>query len=207
MATGTKIPTPQNTAFLLCDLQERFRDNIHSFESVASTARKMLRVSKVLDIPVIITEQYPKAFGPTVPEAISTQSGPIHGPFPKTKFGMKIPEVESVLNELQGVESLVVFGIESHICVLQTTIEFIERGKNGEKPYSVYVIADGVSSCNKEEVPIALAHMRQRGAHIVSSESLIYTLLGDASHPRFKEVAGIVREEKAATSSALRNLL
>jgi len=206
MATNV-TPLPENTAFLLCDLQERFRETIHSFESVASTAKKMMKVSKVLNIPVIVTEQYPKVFGPIVSEVIATQSGPIHGPFPKTKFGMKIPEVENVLKELSRVDSLVIFGIESHICVLQTAVQFLAAEKSGGKAYNVYVLADGVSSSNKEEVPIALAHMRQMGAQIVSSESLIYTLLGDASHPKFKEIAGIVKEEKAATTNALKSLL
>jgi len=202
--TPTRV-TPASTAFLLCDLQTRFREHIYSFDSVAATAGKMVKVSKILEIPIIVTEQYPRAFGPTIPELhLDKQSGLVHGPFAKTKFGMAIPEVEDLINnELSDGEplSLVLFGIESHICVLQTALEFVERG------FKVFVLADGVSSCNKEEVPIALARMRQAGALVVSSESLIYTLLDDASHPKFKEIAEIVREEKEATANVLKSLL
>lgn len=101
---------------------------------------------------------------------------------------MATPEVLSALDG-RDAQSLVIFGIEvcclhlwssliqtthshlqSHICVLQSTLDFLERG------YDVHVLADGVSSCNKEEVPFALARMRQAGAQITTSESLLFQL-------------------------------
>ena len=64
---------------------------------------------------------------------------------------------------------------QSHICVLQTALDLLERG------YDVHVLADGVSSCNKEEVPVALSRMQQAGAQVTTSESILYQLMGESS--------------------------
>lgn len=111
----------------------------------------------------------------------------------KTLFSMATPEFLSVLHE-RSLESLVLMGIEvcqfltilfsgligcpekyhqSHVCVLQSTLDLLERG------YDVHVLADGVSSCNKEEVPWALERMRQAGAQITTSESILFQLQGN----------------------------
>lgn len=86
------------------------------------------------------------------------------------------PEVKKALDSLNasGPLSCIIVGIESHICVTQTAIDLLKSG------HKVYVIADGVSSCNKEEVPIALARLRHEGAVVTSSESLLYECVGDA---------------------------
>jgi hypothetical protein len=73
-----------------------------------------------------------------------------------------------------GPLSCIIVGIESHICVTQTTLDLLRAG------HTVYVIADGVSSCNKEEVPIALARLRHEGAVVTTSESFMYEYVGDA---------------------------
>lgn len=86
------------------------------------------------------------------------------------------PDVQKALDPLRanGPVSAIIVGIESHICVTQTTIDLLRAG------HKVYVIADGVSSCNKEEVPIALARLRHEGAVVTTSESFIYEAVGDA---------------------------
>ncbi|KAI4653870.1 hypothetical protein J4E93_001638 [Alternaria ventricosa] len=92
---------------------------------------------------------------------------------------MVTPEVKQALDSLNasGPLSCIIVGIESHICVTQTTLDLLRAG------HRVYVIADGVSSCNKEEVPIALARLRHEGAVVTSSESFMYEYVGDASTP------------------------
>ena len=86
------------------------------------------------------------------------------------------PEVQKALDPLRanGPISAIIVGIESHICVTQTTIDLLRAG------HKVYVIADGVSSCNKEEVPLALARLRAEGAVVTTSESWMYECMGDA---------------------------
>lgn len=93
-------------------------------------------------------------------------------------------------------------GIESHICVLQTALDLLQYRT---KP-KVYLAADAVSSCNKEEVPIALRYLQQQGVEVTSSESLIYRLLGDAKEPTFKYIAKLTKEEKENTTHNLQVL-
>ncbi|KAF2002392.1 Isochorismatase hydrolase [Amniculicola lignicola CBS 123094] len=118
----------------------------------------------------------------------------------KTLFSMLTPEVRLGMASLSPRLSCVIVGIESHICVLQTALELLADN------HKVYVLADGVSSCNKEEVPIALARLRQEGAIITTSESFLYELMGDAKLPEFKGIIGIVKETNQSTKEVLQTL-
>ncbi|KAI0786457.1 Isochorismatase-like protein [Abortiporus biennis] len=192
---------PGRTVFFVCDIQTRFRSAIHGFEEMVATSNKMLKVAKVLDVPVIATEQNSRALGPTVPELDLTALGPLHlGTIEKTLFSMATPEVKKLLQE-RNIKSVVLFGIESHVCVLQSTLDLLSEG------FDVHVLADGVSSCNKEEIPIALARMRQAGAQITTSESAAFQLQADSSRPNFKAFSSLIKEEKEQTKHILQTLL
>ena len=86
----------------------------------------------------------------------------------------RTPEVRQGLSSLPTPLECVIIGIETHICVTQTALDLLREG------HKVYVLADGVSSCNKEEIPIALARLRAEGAVVTTSESWIYECMGDA---------------------------
>ncbi|CCM04025.1 uncharacterized protein FIBRA_06182 [Fibroporia radiculosa] len=104
---------PGRTVFFVCDLQTRFRAAIHGFSDVISTASKMLKVAKVLDVPVVFTEQNSRALGSTVPELDVESLGPLYlGAIEKTLFSMLTPEVKSLLKE-RNFKSVVLFGIEA----------------------------------------------------------------------------------------------
>ena len=79
--------------------------------------------------------------------------------------------LREITTQLPVPTSVAIVGIESHVCVLQTTLDLLKSG------HQVYVISDGVSSCNKEEIPVALARMRQAGAFITTSESFVYSFV------------------------------
>ncbi|ORY90167.1 Isochorismatase hydrolase [Leucosporidium creatinivorum] len=194
---------PGNTAFFVCDIQERFRTAIHGFPAVVATAEKMVKGAALLNVPVVITEQNPKALGATVPLALSSLGPSLHptwSPLAKTKFSMVLPEVEQSLKEW-GTKSVVLFGIESHVCVLQTALDLLERN------IDVHILADGVSSCNHAEVAVALARAKEAGAQVTTSESVLFQLMVDASHPAFRQVSGLIKESKASTSDALDRLV
>jgi hypothetical protein len=122
---------------------------------------------------------------------------------------MLTPDVQKALssltNKTQGQTtthtfqplSCVIVGIESHICVTQTTLDLLSQG------HKVYILADGVSSCNKEEVPIALARLRHEGAVVTTSESWIYECMGDAGIEEFRAIAKLIRESKEETTRSL----
>ncbi|CAL1702069.1 unnamed protein product [Somion occarium] len=192
---------PNHTIVFVCDIQTRFRTAIHGFDEMVMTVNKMLNVAKVLDIPVVATEQNSRALGPTVPELDITSLGPLYlGAVDKTLFSMATPEVQKILAE-RDIKSVILLGIESHVCVLQSALDLLSLG------YDVHIIADGVSSCNKEEVPFALARMRQAGAQIITSESAAFQLQMDSSRPTFKAFSTVIKDEKERTAQSLQTLL
>jgi len=156
---------------------------------------------KVLEIPVVISEQNSAKLGGTTPALNVAHLGPLHlTTVDKTLFSMVTPEVENIL-KAKNMKSAVLMGIESHICILQSALDLIDRG------YDVHVLADGVSSCNKDEIPVALARMRQAGVQVSSSESAAYQLMSDAGLPAFRSFAQIIKEETAITKSTVETLL
>lgn len=163
----------------------------------------MLKASQILSIPVFATTQLKAKLGETCPElgldapdGIKTQ---VHAD--KSAFSMFVPDVRKAFDALGGEKrEVVIVGIESHICVTQTTLDLLREG------HKVYVLADGVSSCNKEEVPIALARLRTEGAVVTTSESFLYELMGDAGIGEFRAMAGLVKEYSGKTKESLQAL-
>ncbi|KAK7471104.1 hypothetical protein VKT23_002519 [Stygiomarasmius scandens] len=186
-----------STLFFVCDLQSKFRPAIHGFDHVVATTSKMLRFAKLMEYHVVVTTQNTKALGPVDPSLDIDSLGPLClGTIDKTLFSMLTPEVADLITP--NPSAFVIMGIEAHICVLQTTIDLRKRYPDS----TVYVLADGVSSCNPHEVPIAFERLRSLGAVVTTSESLAFQFIGDASHPKFKEFARLVKEEKEKTRLA-----
>ncbi|KAG9353801.1 hypothetical protein JZ751_011925 [Albula glossodonta] len=128
---------PSTTVFFCCDMQERFRPAIKYFGDIISVGQRLLQGARILGIPIIVSEQYPKGLGSTVPEMDLTGAKLV---FPKTKFSMVLPEVEAALVELPGLRSVVLFGVETHVCIQQTALDLIGRGLD------VHIVADATSS-------------------------------------------------------------
>ncbi|KAJ6538995.1 Isochorismatase hydrolase [Mycena capillaripes] len=195
---------PSSTLFFLCDLQARFPPAIYGFEHVVSTTNKVLKIAKLLECEVLVTTQKTKALGPTDPAVNFDSLGALHiGPYDKTLFSMLTTEVLAFLGTRPDVRSVVLMGIESHICILQTALALIALPAK----YTIYVLADAVSSSNPAEVPLALAQMRAAGVIVTTSESLAFRLIRDASAPEFKAFSIIIKEEKEATTKAVEALL
>eukprot|EP00386_Alphamonas_edax_P009127 GDKI01030033.1.p1 GENE.GDKI01030033.1~~GDKI01030033.1.p1 ORF type:complete len:152 (-),score=43.21 GDKI01030033.1:16-471(-) len=127
-----------DTIFFCCDIQERFRAVIHQMPHVIHTGKIMAHASRIMEIPLLVTEQYPKALLKTVAE-IPVEHGTV---FEKTKFSMLTEEVTKHIlsDELKDRKSVVLFGIETHVCVQQTALDLLQLG------YNVHILTDGVSS-------------------------------------------------------------
>ncbi|XP_054721013.1 LOW QUALITY PROTEIN: isochorismatase domain-containing protein 2-like [Uloborus diversus] len=190
---------PRATAFFLCDMQEKFASNIQYFPAIANVASRVLKAAKMLEMPVIVTEQYPKGLGRTVKE-IGLADYPDIIPFEKTQFNMLTPAVHEFLKTMHpSVESVIISGIESHVCV-QCTVEcLINHG------YDVHVLADGCSSRTMVDRMYSFQRMKAMGAWLTTSESVILGLAGDAAHPKFKDLQRLIREP--APDSGLLSLL
>jgi hypothetical protein len=180
----------------------------------------VLRAAAILDIPVVVTTQNRGRLGDTVPELSSLYSASASTDdtaaasgggvskkakllvdADKTLFSMWTPEVQAAFAAAPSPSSVVIVGIESHICVTQTALDLLAAG------HRVYVLADGVSSCNREEVPIALARLRAAGATVTTSESWMYETMGDAGIPAFRNIVSLVKDTSADTKVALSSLL
>ncbi|KAK2466390.1 hypothetical protein APHAL10511_002032 [Amanita phalloides] len=186
-----------STLFFLCDIQTKFKHAIYGYDQVVATANKMLKLAKILSCRVICTTQKARALGPIDPDIdLSPLGRLLVGTYDKTLFSMVTPEVEAILQAEPQINSVVLFGIESHVCVLQTMLSLASY------PVSVYIVADGVSSCNQFEVPIALARMQKEGAIITTSESIAFQLVKDAAVPEFKSFSSMIKEEKETTKRA-----
>lgn len=157
----------------------------------------MLKAAQILSIPVYATTQNRGRLGETCSE-LDLSSAVEH--VDKTAFSMWIPPISKHFSSSTRSE-IVLVGIETHICITQTTLDLLAAG------HKVYVLADGVSSCNKEEIAIALERLRKEGAVITTSESWIYECMGDAAIPEFKAVAGLVKQSGGNTKEVLGTLV
>jgi nicotinamidase-related amidase len=194
------ILDPTRTTLLVCDVQERFAPLIYHAPTVIQTCRYMVNVAQILNVPIVVTQQYTKAFGPTVPEclapmvlegsdtpAISIPTPPI---FEKKLFSMLTPEVESHLGmngsagEKISSESFIVVGIEAHVCVQQTCLDLVERGKQ------VHLIVDGVSSQQVLDRSVALQRLAALpGVYLTTAQSAVFMLMHSADHKHFKTIS------------------
>ncbi|KAJ8086090.1 hypothetical protein PM082_004909 [Marasmius tenuissimus] len=224
---------PTKSLILLCDIQSTFGPVMHGYEHVVRGASKLLRLAKLLSIPVVTTTQYTKALGPLDPALqphldVLAEAGLHHGPSDKTRFSMCIPEViERITND---VDRVIIVGIESHICVLQTLRDLrilfpnspaplhspgvqvsVESppahlptvNRNRIKPLHLIALSDCVSSTNPFEATVSLQTMRnQLSVQVSTSECLAYDLIVDAKSPLFKEFSAIMKEEKPGANES-----
>ena len=137
---------PATTSFFLCDIQERFRPLMYNSETIISTAKYLTSVADTLSVPVLATQQYTKVFGPTIADCFEGGSDALNAlveqgrVFEKKKFSMVTPEVKTCLstNDFQERDSVVLFGIETHVCVQQTCLDLLEVSNNKHDPHCFF---------------------------------------------------------------------
>jgi nicotinamidase-related amidase len=174
---------PESSLLMVCDIQTKFRPLVWRGETVVRTAQYMTSVAKALNIPIVVTQQYTKVFGPTVPEVFATREDLNNSPmFEKKSFSMMTEEVQAHVQPLQRTSFLLV-GIEAHVCLQQTCLDLLEQGNH------VHVIVDGVSSQQPIDREIALQRMAQAGAFLTTAQSAAFMLMKTADHEHFKTVS------------------
>lgn len=171
----------RETSLLMIDIQTRLLPSIAGYEAVRANARRLLQAAGVLSLPVIYTEQYPKGIGSTAEELVAVLPERTRY-FEKTAFSCC--DEPGFFDMFQDGEKFVtvIFGVESHICVLSTAMDLLSRGRK------VVVAADACGSRNEDNHALALDALRSCGAGIVPTETVIYQLLGKAGTPEFKEL-------------------
>ncbi|OWY23631.1 hydrolase [Sphingobacteriales bacterium UPWRP_1] len=184
MNTNPGIPHRPQTALLLIDIQERLMPVIANRQQVIDNANKLLQGAQILNLPVIVTEQYPRGLGKTCSEIQLPPNQPV---IEKTCFSCMLSD--GVMQQLKrsGTKSVVLAGAEAHICVLKTALDALQNG------FEVHVVADAVSSRTEQNRQLALERMRQSGAFIVSVEMILFQLMEEAGTDEFKQISKLIK--------------
>ena len=175
----------EDTVLVVVDVQERLLPVIHGHEALLANIVRLVRGAQILEVPVICSEQYPKGLGPTVGQLAEALAGVDRQE--KITFSCLRDDGLARTLENTGKSTLLVCGIESHVCVTQTVLDAIEKG------LSVHVAADAVSSRNPENKRTALERLAAAGATITSTESALFELLGRAGTEQFKAISRLVK--------------
>jgi nicotinamidase-related amidase len=157
---------------------ERRDDMVSNVKILASAARR-------LDVPVLLTEQYPKGLGRTLPEVKALLADV--APFEKTAFSCAGAEGFMDRVKALGADHVILTGIEAHVCVLLTALDLLGRG------LKVSVVADAVCSRRAANLEIGLGQARQAGAVITATETVVFQLLGGADSDAFRELSKLLR--------------
>jgi nicotinamidase-related amidase len=173
---------PQTTTLLVIDLQEKLLPSIWERDRVVANVTKLLHLARVLRLKTVPTTQYCRGLGATVPEIASLLA---REPIDKTSFSCFGDP--TIVGELSG--TLLVAGIETHICVCQTVLGALEAG------FAVHVAADATSSRSARNMLIGLERMRAAGAVISSTEMAIYELLGRSDRGEFKAMLPYLKQD------------
>jgi nicotinamidase-related amidase len=174
---------PKRAALVVIDVQEAFRKAVPTFEDVARAASILVRGAETVEVPIIVTEQYPKGLGHTVPEVAEHLPD---GLAPIEKLVFSAAEAEGF--DLAGREQALVCGIETHVCVNQTVLGLLDAG------LEVHVARDAVGSRFAKNHEAGLEKVERAGAAITTVETALFELVGRAGTDEFKRVQGLVLE-------------
>jgi len=179
------ILTREKAALIIIDFQGKLVSMVWNRDEVIKNARLMIQAIGIYDIPIFLTEHYPRGLGTTVPEIKDLI--PEVGPYEKVVFSaFGSDEFTNALKE-QEIETLIIMGIESHICVNQTVHDAIDRG------FMVHVISDAVSSRAQHNHEVGIQKMKMSGAFISSTEMALYELQYQAANQEFKQLLKLVK--------------
>ena len=170
----------ERSVLLVIDVQEAFRPVIAGFEALVQTTARLIQGARTLGLAVIVTEQYPQGLGPTVPELTEHLDGVAR--LAKTVFAA--PDADGF--DLGGRDQVLICGIETHICVHQSTAALLERGVR------VQVVEDAVSSRSAANRQVGLDRMEEAGAQRTSVEMALFELLGAAGSDAFKTIQRLI---------------
>ncbi len=169
-------------ALVVVDIQQKLLPPIFNKEELVRNSQLLIRLAKILSIPILLTTQYSKGLGATVPEIASLLNGT--QAIDKAEFGCFGSErFRSALKALPGNRNTVLLcGMETHICVMQTALGALNEG------YLVHVASDAVGSRAEWNWTVGLGRMRDAGVVISSTEMMMYELLRCSGTPAFKEL-------------------
>ncbi|MCH9610345.1 MAG: hypothetical protein S4CHLAM81_04960 [Chlamydiales bacterium] len=176
----------ESAALLLVDVQENLFPQIDRRDEVLDTICFFLQAASVLRLPTVVTEQYPKGLGATLQTVreFLPKNQPI---LEKSSFSAYSGEIAKMIDAIEA-QSWIVIGVETHICILQTVRDLIAVGKD------VVVLNDATSSRSLYDYSTAIAELRDLGARISNSETILYEMVKDAASAEFKQLLPLIKE-------------
>jgi nicotinamidase-related amidase len=175
----------QDSALVVVDVQDKLLPAIHQWQEVLDNTLKMILFAQALAVPILVTEQYPKGLGSTNGKITSLLTS--YTAVEKTTFScFGVDSFEAELTRM-GAKTLVIVGIETHICVQQTALAALAKG------YQVHIIADGVGSRSPQNKTLGLGRIQQAGGIISGVEMAGYEWLERADCPEFKMVLPLIK--------------
>ena len=186
MAQSDSLLKASDSVLALIDIQQKFRPAIAGMEELIRRAQALVRAAVRLGVPVLATEQYAKALGPTAPEL--KQYLPDSQAYPdKLCFSSLGCDAFRDSLAVSKRKQVVMTGIETHVCVMQTGLELLAAG------YSVYVVTDAVASRKGSDREAALQRLARHGAELVTTEMVVFEWLRKAGTAEFKELQALIK--------------
>jgi nicotinamidase-related amidase len=185
MAVDKYILDKNNAALLIIDIQERLAVVMDKKEMVVRNTLHLVELARMQNIPIVVTEQYPKGLGKTLPEIQSAL--PSYLPIEKTAFNCCGEASFNGQMKRVGKKKIIVTGMETHICVLQTSLGLIKEG------FDVHLVTDAVCSRTKANWRSGLELIRDAGGVVTNTETVLFQLLGVAGTPEFKAISNRIK--------------
>ena len=180
------IIKPNETAAIIVDVQEKLMTAMYNREMVEENVNRLVGGLKLLEVPMIVTQQYTKGIGMTIPSVIET-IGEGFSYMEKTSFGVFGDEaIKEAVNGL-GKKNVIVCGTETHVCVLQTCIQLKEAG------YQPIMVVDACGSRHEIDRLFGIERAKQEGVIITTYEALLFELMGGSTCPVFRQISKIVK--------------
>lgn len=171
----------EDAVLLIIDIQERLVPAMKEKDTVVKNCQHLIELAKMYNIPVIVTEQYPKGLGKTVPELQSALAE--YKPIEKSSFGCcGEPAFMTEIKKI-GRKKVIVTGMETHVCVLQTVMGLLKDG------FVPHLVKDAVCSRNEENRNVGIEFMRDAGAVVTCTETVLFQLLKAAGSEEFKKIS------------------
>ena len=170
---------------IIVDIQERLAVAMTERDRVINNTLHLVEATKLLDLPLLVTEQYSKGLGPTVSEIKDALQS--YAPIEKITFSCCGEDFFTEAVEETGRKQIILVGMETHVCVLQTCIDLLQAG------YDVHVVSDAICSRADANYRTALEYMRDAGAVITCTETVLFQLLVRAGSEAFKTISKRIR--------------
>lgn len=174
------LMSAKRSRLVIIDFQARLMPAIHDGPRLVANAARLVAAAKLLDVPIVMTEQNPAGLGATVPEL--AEAAPAIA-----KMSFDACGAPAFIEAISGDDDLILCGCEAHVCFGQTALSLLENKRR------VFVVQDAVGSRTPESKEVSLRRLQRQGAEIVTTEMVVFEWLRTAEHPQFRAALALVK--------------